>query len=259
MKYNIYYHTKLSGHNIMGLEQEKMERVVDAYKKGKTAFTVSGHQYSFDGLKSLQIFTHEAHINPEDFERKVIKSGEASGNIIGQYLSPEILNKVGKNVTDKLIGDLEFGAIAINKEAKSNQDYFININRVSELREIKDDQFDLLKLIKFCEELNDNYQRGNFYSVAMLGRSIINHIPPILGFKKFTEVANNYGGKSFKGNMANLQNSMKNIADNFLHETIRKKENLPNSNQVNFSQDLDVLLGEIVRKLSEQTNLQGIG
>jgi hypothetical protein len=251
MKYNIYYHTKMSGNNIIGLDEDKMKRVVDAYKKGKEKFSISGQQYSFSGLKSLQIFTHENGIDPALFEKKVIASGKASSNLIGHYLSPEILETVGKNITDELIGDLEFGEYSTEQDSKTNHSFFINPNRIIELREIDNDNFDLEKLIKFCIELNDNFQRENYYSVAMLGRSILNHIPPIFGFKRFTEVASNYGGKSFKGNMNHLQNSMKNIADNYLHETIRRKENLPNSTQVNFSQDLDVLLGEIIRKLNE--------
>jgi len=85
----------------------------------------------------------------------------------------------------------------------------------------------------------------------MLGRALINHIPPIFEFKNFKDFSNNYGGKSFKINMKNLEVSMRSIANNYLHETIRKKESLPNETQVNFSQDFDVLLGEIIIKLNE--------
>ena len=68
------------------------------------------------------------------------------------------------------------------------------------------------------------------------------------GFDTFAEVTNNYkGSKSFKDSMKNLENSSRKIADAYLHNRIRKKESLPNENQVNFSHDLDVLLGEIVR------------
>ena len=56
----------------------------------------------------------------------------------------------------------------------------------------------------------------------------LDHIPPLFGFNSFNEVANNYGGKSFRGNMQHLQNSLRNIADNHLHSHIRKNEILPN-------------------------------
>lgn len=126
---------------------------------------------------------------------------------------------------------------------------FINSHRISELESINSEKFDLVKLIKFLYEINDNYSLGNYFSVAMLSRSVINHIPPIFNYETFNQVASNYGGKSFKKNMSNLNLSMKNIADNYLHEKVRKKEVLPNENQIDFSKDMDVLLGEIVRVL----------
>jgi hypothetical protein len=126
---------------------------------------------------------------------------------------------------------------------------FINDHRIAELENIENNNFDLRKLIKMLNEINDSYSLGNYFSVAMLGRSVINHVPPIFGFDTFNKVANNYGGQSFKKNMTNLNNSMKNIADNYLHEMIRNKEVLPNENQVDFGKDMDVLLSEIVRIL----------
>ena len=93
----------------------------------------------------------------------------------------------------------------------------------------------------------------NFLSVAIIMRAIIDHVPPILGFEKFEQVVANYGSpqenKSFKKNMDHLHNSLRNISDNFLHQKIRAKEVLPNETQVDFRQDFDVLLGEIVRIL----------
>jgi len=86
-------------------------------------------------------------------------------------------------------------------------------------------------------------------AVTMLSRALIDHIPPIFGFRNFTEVANNYGGAkhtSFKKQMQHLEKSLRNIADSYLHNQIRKKESLPNRVQTNFSNDFDVLLAEII-------------
>jgi len=49
--------------------------------------------------------------------------------------------------------------------------------------------------------------------------------------------------------MAHLENSARRIADAHLHTQIRARETLPTATQVNFSNDLDVLLAEIVRIL----------
>ena len=87
----------------------------------------------------------------------------------------------------------------------------------------------------------------------------MDHVPPIFDkgvnnpCKNFKEVANNYSGKSrsFGELMKNLDNIQKNISDGILHEQIRGSESLPNKTQVNCSQALDRLLGEIVRILKK--------
>lgn len=124
---------------------------------------------------------------------------------------------------------------------------FINLGRISELKSSTTTLFDLKKLIRMLEEINYNYSNCNYLSVAMIGRAIIDHIPPIFGFQTFNEVANNYGNKSFKKNMAHLNLSMRSIADSYLHVTIRQKEMLPNINQIDFSRELDFLLAEMIR------------
>ena len=127
---------------------------------------------------------------------------------------------------------------------------YVHKNRLDELRYVESNDFDLSKLIRLCEELNTVFQHENYLSVAMLVRAILDHVPPIFGYKTFIEVVNNYGGKSLKKSLQNLQNSSRNIADAHLHEPIRQKESLPNETQVDFRNDLDVLLAEIVRILN---------
>ena len=128
---------------------------------------------------------------------------------------------------------------------------FVDPTRLAELRAIRSPDFDLSRLIRYCDELNSNFNESCFLSIPMLGRAILDHVPPILGCKSFSEVANNYssGSKSFKQSMEHLENSVRKIADAYLHVHIRKSEVLPNRTQINFSSDLDVLLAEIVRLL----------
>lgn len=126
---------------------------------------------------------------------------------------------------------------------------YVNASRLDELNSVENENYDLSKLIRICEEINSNYQYKNYLSVSMLVRVILDHVPPIFGFKTFVEVANNYGGKSLKKSLQNLQNSSRNISDSYLHETVKQKESLPNETQIDFRNDLDVLLGEIIRIL----------
>jgi hypothetical protein len=132
-----------------------------------------------------------------------------------------------------------------------NNDEFVHSDRINELTHIKSEKFDYSRLVGLCKELKSSYSHQNYLSVAMLGRAILDHIPPVFGFNTFNEVANNYGTQSFKKNMAQLNVSMRSIADMYLHQTIRKKEILPNKIQVDFRSELDVLLAEIIRYESE--------
>ena len=137
------------------------------------------------------------------------------------------------------------------KSIAGNNILFVDSTRLTELRATHSTNFDLSKLIKYCEELNLNYDAGCFLAVSMLVRAILDHVPPVFGYKSFSEVANNYSGgsKSFKESMDHLEKSLRKIADSCLHGQIRTREVLPNRTQVNFSSDLDVLLAEIVRVL----------
>jgi hypothetical protein len=125
----------------------------------------------------------------------------------------------------------------------------ISEDRVSELRALASPDFDFTKLIRLCEELNTAFQEECYFATAMLTRGLLDHVPPVFGFKTFSEVANNYagGGKSFKETMQHLENAARKVADAHLHMPIRKSETLPTAQQVNCGQQLDMLLSEIVR------------
>jgi hypothetical protein len=127
-------------------------------------------------------------------------------------------------------------------------EHYVNLKRLIQLKSIKSSEYDLKKLIQLCEEINIAHQNNCYMTIAMILRAIIDHSPPIFKVNTFPEVASNYKGtKSFKKAMDHLNNSLRNIADSHLHIQIRRKEDLPTFNQVNFIADLDLLLSEIVR------------
>lgn len=133
--------------------------------------------------------------------------------------------------------------------AKPSYMSLVSETRLDELRALKSPDFDFEKLIRLCEELNTGFQEECYFSTAMLTRAALDHVPPVFGFKTFSEVANNYagGGKSFKEAMQHLDSASRKIADAHLHIPIRKSETLPTAQQVNCGQQLDMLLSEIVR------------
>jgi hypothetical protein len=122
-------------------------------------------------------------------------------------------------------------------------------SRLAELRALTPAQFDFRKLIRLCEEINTAYTQECYFATAMLTRGLLDHVPPVFGKNTFTEVANNYsgGGRSFKETMHHLENAARKVADAHLHMPMRKSETLPTAQQVNCTQQLDVLLAEIVR------------
>lgn len=133
---------------------------------------------------------------------------------------------------------------------KNSAASYVHTSRLSELRGINSVEFDLTRLVRMCDELNIAFASGSYLSVAMLVRAIVDHVPPIFGFSTFAEVEGNYGGgRSFKDSTRNLNTSSRKISDAHLHTPVRRREILPTSTQVDFSNDLDVLLAEIVRIL----------
>lgn len=121
--------------------------------------------------------------------------------------------------------------------------------RLSEVRTLKVAGYDLTRLVQLCEELNACYQVSAYHAVIILTRAILDHVPPLFGCKDFAGVANNYAGpRSFKQAMEHLHGGARKIADLHLHSPVGTKESLPNAIQVNFSQLLDLLLAEIVKR-----------
>ncbi len=130
---------------------------------------------------------------------------------------------------------------------------FVDESRIADLRRLETDRFDLAKLIGLCEELNICYRSQCYLAVAALTRSLLDHVPPIFNCPHFAAVAST-GSRSFKETMAALESMARKVADQHLHGQIRQSETLPTRVQVDFSQAVDVLLGEIVRLLQTPGN-----
>lgn len=170
-------------------------------------------------------------------------------NISSYTLGPafKIMVSQVQMAIEELKIDIEGGDVGLDLQTTP----FVNEGRIEELEKICNPKFDFTKLIKILREINMCYQTESYFAVIVLIRAAIDHVSPIFGQENFKEVVNNHSGtKSFKENMERLENSSRKIADQYLHTLIRKKEILPNKTQINFSNDLDVLLAEIVR-LSE--------
>lgn len=160
------------------------------------------------------------------------------------------------------VASIESGANQIRRKrgrppvgvGRVNKDPYVALRRISELQSLRQTNWDVKRLVRLLEELNVAHASELHMTTAILVRAITDHVPPIFGKSNFGEVANNYSGgasadRSFKGSMQKLYGSLKHIADSHLHVQIRTSEVLPTASQVDFHQDLDVLLGEVVRLL----------
>ena len=154
--------------------------------------------------------------------------------------------------------DEQFGLTSSAKAARSsnsiplkNQSHeYVNLGRLQSIKNITSSSLDFTRLIEMLEEINACFTAQQFIAVICLLRAILDHVPPAFGCVSFSEVSNNYsGGRSFKESMKRLEGSSRKIADSYLHTQIRSSESLPSQTQVDFSNDLDVLLAEIVRKI----------
>ena len=129
---------------------------------------------------------------------------------------------------------------------------YISEERITELSDIDSKKFATSKLIRLLREINVAYNNDSHLSVGILVRAMIDHIPLIFGVTTFPEVANNYKGtKSFNASMRRLNDSLRNLADSYLHVQIRKIESLPTAIQVDFRAEVDALLSEVSRVLQD--------
>ncbi|MDR1652958.1 MAG: hypothetical protein LBS01_04800 [Prevotellaceae bacterium] len=246
MRYNIFIKTSWNAYNILDISEEELEKVVDCYNLGEKSIFISGKKYVLNNLLEIQIFTFESEkfSSQKEFVSLCEAHNQYECSFLGKYLSVDILEKVGTRVTDDYITDA-YGFL--KEDAEEDKDLFVDKERIEELSQIEESEFDYTKLIQLLEELNDAYSNDNYHSVCMLIRAIIDHVPPIFEKENFAAICGGYGTKSFQDSMKHLNESSRKIADAYLHTQIRKKEALPTKIQVDFRQDLDVLLEEIVR------------
>ncbi len=256
MRYNLFISNSTGRFNIFDISEDQLQKAIKAYLDGASSLTLSGKKFLLDDVDVFNIYTFETESSHEEEIKYYINN--VNFGVKDEYetfLPVKTLALMGKDVTDDFIGDSAYGegSIKSKKTIELGNTQFISISRIEELKRINPTQLDLVRLIKLCEEANDNYNLKNFMSVAIICRAILDHVPPIFALKTFDEVSNNYGdpnsNKSFKKLMNHLNISLRNIADKYLHQIIRSSETLPNENQINFSPDLDVLLEEIVRIL----------
>lgn len=129
---------------------------------------------------------------------------------------------------------------------------YISDSNIRELQRINHDKFDLTRLIRYCKEVNDNFKLGNYSSVAFICRAILDHIPPIFGEPNFESISAHTRKDSLKKTASHLYQSLKNIAEGHLPKQISEKEVLPLLKEVDFSAEMNFIIGRIIETLSKK-------
>ena len=168
------------------------------------------------------------------------KQSQAIFGIIATMLN--VLDTIFEHINSKYKKD-------VLETAKQREDEFISLKRIEELRLIKSEKFDLTKLVRICEELNLAWQNEAYLTVGVLVRVVLDHVPPIFEFEKFSQFAAGYKVRSVKDIAISLENCSRKVADRLLHSPIKKNETLPNEVQVDNRKEFDVLLEEVVKIL----------
>ncbi|MGW8722859.1 hypothetical protein ACWGNR_26625 [Streptomyces althioticus] len=105
------------------------------------------------------------------------------------------------------------------------------------------------KLLKLIGELNAAYSSGHAYSALAMVRAIIDHIPPIFDFTKFSEVHSNWPwGRTDKNYISKLSD-FRATADDVLHRQISNNADLIEMEDLPPRTWLNRLLQECIQQL----------
>jgi hypothetical protein len=82
------------------------------------------------------------------------------------------------------------------------------------------------KLRRLIEELNDNCDRGNIYAAHALLRTLLDHIPPLLGHRDFQQLVNHHHWSRGDASYVRRLDAFRLQANDALHRTISRKADL---------------------------------
>lgn len=247
MKYNIYIETMDNTRSLLDVEENIVKKIIIAYKENKEYIFLNGKKFYTYELREFHVYEFDNNNFPtgQDLfnyckQNYLLDSGYFSD----PYVPKKVLEEVGKEVTESFINDEELEEI----ETSENINDYVDKKRLSQLEKVKNENYDLRKLVVILKEINVCNKNRLKFAIPPLIRMITDHVPPIFGKSNFAEVCGAYGTKSFKDSMTLLDKNLRKIADSYLHTHIRKNESaLPNDTQINFKSELDILLQEIIR------------
>lgn len=247
MNYNLYISTKINTQSLLDIIEETVKKIVNAYKENKKYIFLEGEKFYCGNLREIQIY----EFGSSNFQsgKQLYEHCKTNNALTHQYfdepyISKNLLEKIGRKVTEIFIKDEELELIDVQNK---NEDY-VDVKRIIQLEGIKSNKYDFSRLIAILKEINVCYKNDLKFAIPPLIRSIIDQVPPIFSKANFSDICGSHGSKSFKEIITILDKNSRKIADSYLHTQIRVKESAsPTETQINFKSELDILLEEIIR------------
>lgn len=256
MSYNIHLQVSSGCLNLFDISDNQLKMVLNSYLLGKDKVTLSGETCYFgNDVAIFRVFKNNSGLSREQLKELEVEKGNGESYFNGNYFIPSQLKEFGIEISDEIVGDHSFGCEI--KDVLIENDNFINHSRIKELVDLNEKcKYDLSKLITFCKEINSNYIHHNYYSVALLLRTLLNHVPPAFNGKdSFDQVLAELNGPKHKTKreiLSRLHELQRKFADMVTHEKLKEFEPEMTLQQVSFKPEVDYLLQEVIIELRKK-------
>jgi len=120
---------------------------------------------------------------------------------------------------------------------------------ITRLEALTASTYDVASLVRMCREINSSFAHDNVLAVALLMRTVLNHVPPVFGHNTFEQVVASMG-KSLKESFEHLEKGLRKIADFYTHKKIGAFESYPSAVQVEpYKPQFELLLHQVESQL----------
>lgn len=134
--------------------------------------------------------------------------------------------------------------------------YIVDPALIARLDTLKSSTYDVAALVRICKEINSSHAHGNVLAVALLMRTVLNHVPPVFGHETFGQVVAN-AVKSLKESFEHLENGLRKIADFHTHRKIVAVESYLSPAQVEpFKPQFELLLQQVESRLKADEKIR---
>jgi hypothetical protein len=232
-----YYHVRLSTvsnrHDEVRLDlsEDELEAKFLSPRRQGQPIVMNGAVISLDDITKIRINKTQ---QPSNVLRSIVRHEDSRSGIVfigGPSIDWHVANK-GEEVTERFITELP-GHMSTSQpdaglaEPLTPPATYVDERVIAAIR-LKDEvcSFSITKLLDLIDELNDNCARANTYAAHTLLRAILDHIPPILGFNGFAEVANSYQWSQTDKKYIKRLLEFKSQGDDALHRQISAKPSL---------------------------------